>query len=57
MQAEIFCGKFLHFYQITLRHVEEELVWILTLVETSGINQFCFKFADNHQDFCILSVA
>ena len=57
MQAESFYGTFLHIYQTTLRHVQEETVWILALSKNSSVNKFCFKIADNHEDFFILPAA
>jgi hypothetical protein len=43
----------LHICHTSRRHVEEALMWILTLVKTSCITQFCFKITDNLQNICV----
>lgn len=42
-QAENVYGTFLHIYQTTLRHVQEEIVRILALLKTSDVKDFVLK--------------
>jgi hypothetical protein len=55
MQAERFYGTFFHINQTTLRYVQGENSEVSHTCE--NLNQFCFKIADNQEDFYILPAA